>query len=257
MSGIPDKRMTALRKRVKSTIRKLGFEIRRIHMTELSADREYDVIAPRATYSPWNRDAAFKEIYAAIQASTMVDEYRCFELWKLVEQSAKLRRGALIEVGVWRGGTGALIAKQAMNCGIPGPVVLCDTFAGVVKAGPNDSSYKGGEHADTTRQVVEDLLNQFGLDNVQVLQGVFPDQTGPELEHLQFRFCHIDVDVYQSAQEILDWIWERMVPGGLIVYDDYGFKSCAGITRHVEEQILSKDRLIIHNLNGHGVVVKL
>lgn len=226
-------------------------------MTALSTDREYDVVAPRATYSPWNRDGKFREIYTVIRESTLVDEYRCFELWKLVEQSAKLQAGDLIEVGVWRGGTGALIARQGRSCGIPGLAHLCDTFAGVVKAGSNDSSYRGGEHNDTTRGAVEKLLNQVGLDNVQLLQGVFPDQTGRVVEHLEFRFCHIDVDVYQSAREILDWIWGRIVPGGIVVYDDYGFRCCDGITKHVEEQMLSKDRLVIHNLNGHGVVIKL
>jgi len=186
-----------------------------------------------------------------------VDEFRCFELWKLVEQSAKLQTGDVIEIGVWRGGTGVIIAKQAMNCRLSGTVHLCDTFSGVVKAGPNDSSYRGGEHSDTTRQVVERLVERLKLDNVRLHEGVFPNQTGCELEDLQFRFCHIDVDVYQSAKDILDWIWGRMVHGGIIVYDDYGFKCCDGITKHLEEQIALTDRIVLHNLNGHGTVLKL
>jgi cephalosporin hydroxylase len=69
---------------------------------------------------------------AAIKGFTLVDKYRCFEIWKLIEQISKLKKGSIIEVGVWRGGTGALIAKQAKNCGIEEKVFLCDTFAGVV-----------------------------------------------------------------------------------------------------------------------------
>ena len=209
-------------------------------------------------YSPWNKDIAFREVYTAIQKSTLVDRYRCFELWKLIEQSAKLRCGSIVEIGIWRGGTGALIAKQAKNCRILDKVYLCDTFTGVVKAGPKDSIYKGGEHRDTTKQVVEELIfNQMKLDNTQILEGVFPDQSGHEIEHLQFRFCHVDVDVYQSAKDIVDWIWGRMVHGGIIVYDDYGFKGCDGITKYVEEQIPREDRLVIHNLNGHAIILKL
>ena len=97
----------------------------------------------------------------------------------------------------------------------------------------------------------------MNLDNVQILQGIFPDQTSHEIKDLQFRFCHIDVDVYQSAKDIVDWIWDRMVHGGIIVYDDYGFRLCDGITRYVEEQMLYKDRLVLHNLNGHAVIMKL
>jgi O-methyltransferase len=47
-----------------------------------------------------------------------------------------------------------------------------------------------------------------------------------------------------------------MVPWGIIVYDDYGFSGCEGITRYVNEQIGKRDRLVLHNLNGHAVVVK-
>jgi len=240
---------------VKRVINKIGFEIYIYHST---SDKEYERVIPSATYSPWNKDSSFQEMYRKIKGFTLVDKHRCFELWRLIEQSAKLEYGSIIEIGVWRGGTGALIAKQSINCGINNPVYLCDTFTGVVKTGTKDSKYKGGEHANTSRKTVEELVfNQLKLNNVQILEGVFPDQTSHEIEQEKFRFCHIDVDVYQSAKDIVDWIWERMVPGGIIVYDDYGFMGCDGITKYVEEQITYKDRLIFHNLNGHAVVVKL
>jgi len=86
--------------------------------------QEYEQVRPYATYSPWNKDNLFREVLASIQGFSMVDKYRCFELWKLVEQSAKLRNGSIIEIGVWRGGTGGLIAKQAKNCGIEDRVFL-------------------------------------------------------------------------------------------------------------------------------------
>jgi O-methyltransferase len=41
-----------------------------------------------------------------------------------------------------------------------------------------------------------------------------------------------------------------------MVYDDYGFLGCNGITKFVEEQMSNSDRLIIHNLNGHAVAIK-
>jgi O-methyltransferase len=48
-----------------------------------------------------------------------------------------------------------------------------------------------------------------------------------------------------------------MTPGGVVVYDDYGFSACEGITRRVNDQIDQTDRIVVHNLNGHAVVVKL
>lgn len=252
--------MRAIKTLIKRIANKFGFEMRRIPKstnTELSKDQEYELVTPGATYSPWNKDSLFQEVYTSITGFTLVDKYRCFELWKMVEQSAKLQSGSVIEIGVWRGGTGTLIAKQAKKCGISDQVYLCDTFAGVVKAGQKDSTYKGGEHSDTSRQVVEKLISQMKLDNVQILEGIFPDQTGHEIDHLQFRFCHIDVDVYQSAKDIVDWIWDRMVHCGIVIYDDFGFKGCDGIAKYVEEQMPFKDRIVIHNLNGHAVILKL
>jgi len=247
--------MAAIKRVAKRSLFELARILKSVHLLRV---REYEQVCPAATYSPWNKDELFQSVLASIQGFTLVDKYRCYELWKLVEQSAKLKNGCLIEIGVWRGGTGALIARQARNCGIEDKVFLCDTFAGVVKAGVKDSAYKGGEHADTNRGAAEELIFQrLQLDNVEILEGIFPDETGPGLQDRRFRFCHIDVDVYQSAKDINDWIWDKMVPGGIFVYDDYGFKSCDGITKCVEEQRLYKDRLVIHNLNGHAIILKL
>jgi O-methyltransferase len=127
----------------------------------------------------------------------------------------------------------------------------------VVKSGVKDSMYRDGEHANTGKMWVEKLVqNEFNLPNVHILAGVFPDETGAGLSEQEFRFCHIDVDVYQSAIDILEWVWPRLVPGGVVVYDDYGFPYCDGITRHVDEQIGRSDALIVHNLNGHALMIK-
>ncbi|MDQ5985424.1 MAG: hypothetical protein CSYNP_01134 [Syntrophus sp. SKADARSKE-3] len=247
-----------MKKIIKDIAFKFGFHICRLPKKDRNKlIQEYELVTPSAEYSPWNIDMSFVEIYNEIKPFTMVDQYRCFELWKLVEQSGKWQYGSILEIGVWRGGTGALIAKKAKDCGIIDCVYLCDTFAGVVKAGAEDSGYKGGEHYDTSKDMVEELIfKQLNLDNVKILQGIFPDQTSKEIEDLRFRFCHIDVDVYQSAKDCNDWIWPRLVSGGIIVYDDYGFQNCDGIKKFVETQMLYKDRIILHNLNGHDIVIK-
>jgi O-methyltransferase len=216
----------------------------------------HGLVLPTATYAPWNHDPEFLEIYRVARENTLVDELRCFELWQLLAQTAHLE-GAIVEVGVWRGGTGAILARQAAN--LPGSptVYLCDTFRGVVKAGREDASYRNGEHSDTSLALVTDLLHRrLGLGTVRLLEGIFPDQTAGLITESRVRFCHIDVDVYQSAADILAWVWPRMPVGGLVVYDDYGFPRCDGITRHVDEQRPLADRVVIHNLNGHAVVLK-
>jgi O-methyltransferase len=217
---------------------------------------EYEHVHPVANYTPWNVEAEFLSTYELVRSNTLVDIYRCWELWTLVGQTAKLG-GAILEVGVWRGGTGALMAKRAAAFGDKDRIYLCDTFEGVVKAGGRDTLYKGGEHSDTSLQVVEDLLRKLEVPNTRILKGIFPEQTAHLIEpDTRFRLCHIDVDVYQSAKDSMAWIWDRMVPGGVVVFDDYGIKGIEGITRYVNELAAESDRLVLHNLNGHGIVVK-
>ena len=179
-----------------------------------------------------------------------------FELWKLVEQVKKIE-GDVIEIGVWRGGSGCLIARKCKLEEIPNTIFLCDTFEGVVKAGEHDDFYEGKEHANTSQKIVEGVATQLSLDNVKILKGIFPDETGDILKNSRFRLCHIDVDSYQSGKDILEWIWNRMTVHGIIVWDDYGDFVSGGITKLVEEEMTKKDRITIHNLNGHAIMIKI
>jgi len=229
----------------------------RLIRSPLAGEYEYETIYSDARYAPWNLDSEFLSTHKRIKSNTLVDLYRCWELWTLVEQTQKLR-GAILEVGVWRGGTGALMAKRDLLTGAGNPVYLCDTFEGVVKAGPKDGFYKGGEHADTSIGIVKDLLSSLSITNAHILTGIFPDDTAHLIDPgVRFRLCHIDVDVYQSAKDVTTWIWDRLVPGGVIVFDDYGFQGCEGVARFVGELAAQPDRLILHNLNGHGIVIKI
>lgn len=237
-----------IKKIAKQAASYFGYEIAR---------RNDALVRPTATYAPWRTDATFQSVYQTIVSHSMIDIYRCYELWTLVAQVRDIP-GDIIEIGVWRGGSGALIAKHAQLLGLPSTVYLCDTFRGIVKADAKyDPLYRGGEIADTSAEIVRDLANSMGLPNVRVLQGIFPEDTAGLIPSTQIRLCHIDVDVYRSAQDILTWVWPKVPPGGIVVYDDYGMPTCAGITRHVDEQRSMTDRVIVHNLNGHAIVVKL
>jgi O-methyltransferase len=215
----------------------------------------HSIVIPEATYSPWIDDADFLAAYESTRHNTLVDLYRSYELWSLVRETSHLG-GDILEVGVWRGGTGSLMAAQTKRLELASTVFLCDTFKGVVKAGNRDSVYRGGEHADTSMDTVLQLQSKMGLSNVKLLEGIFPDATGEQVKDRQFSLCHIDVDVYESAKHVAEWVWPRLIRGGVIVYDDYGFLTCEGVTSLVNERHQGPGALTLHNLNGHAVVVK-
>jgi len=217
-------------------------------------DIPHETIRSTATYAPWLVDPAFMAAHGAIRENTLVDIYRCYELWTLAGRLAHLN-GDAIEIGVWRGGTGALIAKKVQNVAPERLVYLCDTFTGVVGAGPCDTSYKGGEHAETSVALVRELMSRMGLNNTRLLAGIFPQETGAQVTAERLALVHIDVDVHDSAKWCFDWAWPRLVAGGAVVFDDYGFSGCEGVTRMVNS-IREPNAAIIYNLNGHAIALK-
>src|SRR5271156_2535123 len=103
---------TKCRNVIKSFVQRLGYDI--IPFPKLEGP--YEKIQVKSYYAPWKEDLEFQNCFSKIQTHSLVDKHRCYELWDMVQQSAKLE-GALLEVGVWRGGTGALIAKRAKLSG--------------------------------------------------------------------------------------------------------------------------------------------
>jgi O-methyltransferase len=248
----------AILRNLAAPFRKHGRLESALKITRLANGRSpivHQLVIPHATYSPWWADADFQGALKEIQGATLVDIYRLYELWSLVGQVQPLT-GDILEVGVWRGGSGCLMAAKAKADGLNAQVFLCDTFAGVVKAGDRDTEYIGGEHSDTSAETVTALARRLGLENVEVLTGIFPDETAQPIESRTFRMCHIDVDVYDSARDVFEWAWPRLVPGGVVVFDDFGFHDCDGVTEFVTETGRRVDAFLVHNLNGHAVLVK-
>jgi O-methyltransferase len=223
---------------------------------EPTLDPAYDsVILPAATYSPWLQDAEFRRVRALIEGHTLVDVYRCWELWHLVRQVADVP-GDILEVGVWRGGTAALMAVRAKMLGCGAGIHLCDTFEGVVKTTRADAHYTGGEHSDTSVQIVETLLKQLGIDRATIHAGIFPESAPPQLEGTPLRMAHIDVDVYESGRQSFEWIWPRVSPGGVVIFDDFSFSTTRDITTLCNELQELPMSTLLQNLNGHAIIVK-
>ncbi len=219
---------------------------------------QYQSIITNANYAPWLQDAEFDNAYQKIKNHTLVDIYRCYELWQLVEEVHALNdKASFLEVGVWKGGTSGIIGKKLALLNSTASFYLADTFSGVVKASEKDEFYKGGEHADTTIDTVQTLMKNI-YSNYKILQGVFPNDTAVTInEDEKFGLCHIDVDVYQSAKEIVDWVWDRLIIGGMIVFDDYGFHTTTGVTKYVNDRKNMSNSVIIYNLNGHAIMIKV
>lgn len=87
-----------------------------------------------------------------------------------------------------------------------------------------------------SKEELDNHLKAKGIQNYELIQGdIF--KTIPEFlaahPARKIALLHIDVDVYEPSKFILENLWERMVPGGVLMLDDYG--TVDGETRAVDE----------------------
>lgn len=215
------------------------------------------VVPMNSTYAPWHDDREFRNVYDAVNGSTFVDQYKCYELWEQLGQLAAVP-GDVLEVGVWRGGTSVIMGRRLAGIAPTAQMFLADTFEGVAKAGAEDPWYQGGEHSDTSPELVQSLADRLGV-GIELLVGMFPEDTAGVIEDRIFRMVHIDVDVYDSARDTLEWAWPRLSVGGVVVFDDYGSFECEGVAT-LGRQLFALDLQVgrlVHNLNGHLLLLKL
>lgn len=165
------------------------------------------------------------EIIKSLEGHTLLSVEKLEALHKAL--SSLEVPGDVIEIGVWRGGSGAILASSGRT------TYLCDTFQGVVNVSDKDPYYKDGEHSDTSIKTVQSLLKSLNL-HAKIIQGTFP-KSADSIDKKQFCFAHIDVDVYKSTIESALWIWDRLNPGCLIYFDDYYNPRCPGVTKAVNE----------------------
>jgi O-methyltransferase len=157
----------------------------------------------------------------------MLDVYRCWDLWDLVGQVEKLDEGGIFEAGAWRGGS-AYVMQERMKRFEFGPLIVCDW---------------------EINRIEKELLSDATI--LKLRDPKLLDKVPP------LRLIHLDVNSHESTQDYDECLWKHLVVGGIVVYDDYGWKSCPGVAAYVDSQKDMIDRLVMYNLNGHGVVVKL
>ena len=67
---------------------------------------------------------------------------------------------------------------------------------------------------------------------------------------------HVDVDLYQPTRDSIDFFYPRLNPGGLFVCDDYGFTTCPGATKAIDDFMADKPETIVSMDAGGCFFVK-
>lgn len=139
--------------------------------------------------------------------------------------SVKNLAGCIVELGVYQGGALRALAGECREKQCYG----FDTFVGMPKESWNPIDFhKPGEFGDTSLQAVKDAMPA----NVKLIAGLFPDSAAEFREPICF--AHVDMDLEKSTADAIEWLRARMVPGGIIVFDDYHWQNCPGVAKAIE-----------------------
>ena len=187
--------------------------------------------------------------------NTLVDVPRLVNIEKYVKQTENLE-GLIAEIGVYKGGTALLIRKTAVTKGI----FLYDTFNGMPIVDDERDLHHTGDFGDTSLDHILSIFTKYASANifrtatgamfptfngengyVSVEKGIFPSGVNVAMiDDALFSFVHIDVDIYQSVKDCLEFFYPRMVQGGIICVDDYNAPSCPGAKLAFDEFMKDK-----------------
>lgn len=150
--------------------------------------------------------------------------------------------GDLVECGVWNGGSAAVTAKGLGEAFADRVMWLFDSFEGVPRPGERDGVlerkyYFEGWNKGAVENV-KAIFDRLGLPwaRVHIERGWFQD-TLPQAKVERIALLHVDADWYDSVMQVLDTLYDRVSPGGFVVFDDYGsWQGC----RRAADDFLSK-----------------
>ncbi len=185
----------------------------------------------------WSRDPGFLDVHRRVEGKTLVTPDRCFALYQWARMAAHLP-GDFAELGVYRGGTAVLLAEAVKGK----PLHLFDTFSGMPATNGAVDVHREGDFSDTSLAAVQRLFT--ARDEVMFHAGRFPE-TAESAADRQFALVHVDVDIYQSVKDALDFFYPRLVPGGWMLFDDFDWERTPGVRKALDEFLSGRSLSIL------------
>jgi hypothetical protein len=194
------------------------------------------------------------EIILSVDGLTMVAPER---LHAYLEAARHVVRhgvpGAIVECGVWRGGAtvAAIRALQSLDVA-DRDIYLYDTFEGMNEPGVHDVRHDGEpailkfnrlkidrDRSDWCRAELEGvqqavLATGYPAERIHFIKGKV-EETIPEQAPERIAVLRLDTDWYESTRHELEHLFPRLVQGGVLLLDDYGYWQ--GARRAVDEYL--------------------
>lgn len=127
----------------------------------------------------------------------------------LIETATSTPMGAIVEVGVYTGGTGWRLAELAKKQNRK--IYLYDTFEGIPYKGDLDY-HEVGDFSDVDYESIKS-----NIPYAEVIKGIFPDSA---IEMEPIAFVHLDCDQYKSVIDSWNFLKDKLVKNAIIWFDD-------------------------------------
>jgi O-methyltransferase len=214
-------------------------------------------------------DQNFAQAFAAVRGSHKYDEYDSPQgiAWRLntlcwAARCGLRTGGAFVECGVFKGDMAWVVLHVLGANNIP-PFYLYDTFAGfssmysAPEDYPDNPSYLDFANRFYQQEgLYEGVMERFSpFGQIHVVRGVLPDslaQTSPD----SIGFLHIDLNSPAAEVGVLEVLWDRVLPGGVVVFDDYGWKIFHKQKQAEDEFMRARGHEILELPTGQGLVIK-
>lgn len=204
--------------------------------------------------------AGFEAIAGRVRAAGRagMDLDRLYTLWQAVHRApAGL---PIVEVGAYLGGSAKFLAECFEHRGLAPRFYVCDTFSGHART---DETFdpaphrEGGKFRNTSAESVAAYLSPHA--GVEIVEGDVMETAPARLGHeLQFGLVHVDVDVYPPTEFCLRFFAPRLGPGAWLVVDDYGFVTCPGAKKAVDDFVATHPEFaMLHLLSGQALVFRV
>lgn len=221
----------------------------RLQLLEMARSRFFPEYRLTDFRKVWWRDEAFFENLEKVHYERLVAAERPFLLRELLKLVSHLD-GDTAEAGVYRGACSWLICngrrgRRSTHHGF-------DSFEGLSRPVDEDGDYwRVGDLSVDVNDAAR-LLEPF---NAVLHKGWIPEVFGQaEIESLVF--AHIDVDLYEPTLASLEYFYPRLVPGGILLCDDYGYETCPGQKRAVDDFMRQHPEPVIHSPTGQAFILK-
>lgn len=162
--------------------------------------------------------------------------------------------GDTAECGCYQGAASYLICSQNRQSILPRRHHIFDSCEGLSEPSPFDGTHWVAHSLAAAEAEVYERLQPF-VGEYTLYKGWIPERFA-EVNNTMFCFVHIDVDLYTPTRDSIAFFYPRLSSGAVVICDDYGFTSCPGATKAIDDFLADKPEKILPLASGGGFFIK-